>query len=129
MSDIHILHGDAKGRQWSVVMHYTVPAANTPIGVSYRAALVASGLGGTTALADAADDDNPRGWEITSADKAKITSGELREIAGQFRVEGNGTEPAQIRTQMRKWYERVKNTDTALLQAKLKYFGHTESGS
>ena len=51
MSDMHVLEGD--GTKWRIVMHFAVPNANNLVNVNYRTALVNSGLGGTTVLADA----------------------------------------------------------------------------
>ncbi len=131
MSDIHVLAGNGRGKV-SVVMHCAVPDTNNSAaggGVNWRTALVASGIGGSTQLADAVDDENPLGWEITAAEKAQVESGELFERRRDFPLESAGTEAAGQRVALRAFYAREKAAVIANLQERLKYTGHVESES
>lgn len=128
MSDIHVLTSDGHGRV-TVVMHFAVTNTNNsvPGGVNWRDALIGSGIGGTTQLADAADDGNPKGWEITAAEKALIAAGSVYEHRANFPLESAGTQPAQHQVALRSLYARRKPEVIATLQRQLKYTGHTES--
>ena len=124
MSDMHILAGDG-GRKWTVVAHISVPDANNSALVNWRTALVASGLGGITQLPDG----DGTGGTISAAEKAQIEAGEVVETTYSFPIEGNGTDNAVIRDALRTAYTATKDRFVAELQAKLKYFGHTEEES
>jgi len=120
MADIHVLDG---GEQtWNVVMHFVVPNQNNAVGVNYHTALVNSGLGGGTAMAEG----NGPG-QITAAEKTLIQAGELYEHRFVFRVEGNGADAAAVRASLRQSYAREASLVLAGLQNRLKYYGHTES--
>lgn len=119
MSHIHVLTGS--GTQWSMVMHFPIPEANNDVGVSYRTALVNSELGGTTQLTEGTE-----AGQITPAEKALIESGGVYEYLTSFKVEGNGATPTAVQANFRRKYTRESALVLADLQAKLKYFGHTE---
>ncbi len=120
MADMHVLtsgHGE-----WRVVMHFAVPDANNAVTVNYRAALVSSGLGGTTALTEGTGPG-----EIPTAEKGQVESGAMYEHSASFRVESGGTSNAQLQAALREFYTQEKDHIIARLQRQLRYFGHTES--
>lgn len=121
MAAIHVLTGD--GGKWSVAMHIAIPNENNVSDVGYRTALIASGIGGTTQLADGDGNDGT----ISGAEKALIETGEVYEHVGSFPVESGGTTTAQLRASLRKFYGREKVSVIKRLQAKLRFYGHTES--
>lgn len=128
MADIHVLEGDRRGRV-SVVMHIPVPPGTNSVDINWRDAIVGSGIGGTTQFADAVDDENPKGWEITVAEKDQIVAGELHEHRTSFPLESAGTTPVQHQVALRAFYVQEKAAVIADLQRRLKYTGHTESES
>ena len=121
MADIHILAETRKGA-WRVVMHFAVPNATSPVGMSYRTALLTSGLGGSTQLPDG---DGSAGT-ISATEKAQIEAGEVAEVAVEFLVESGGATTASVRDFLRQSYATKKNEYLGEMQRKLKYFGHTE---
>jgi len=122
MADIHVLTESRKG-SWRVVMHFAVPDITSIVGVPYRTALVASGLGGSTQLPDG---DGLVGT-ISAAEKAQIEAGEVAEVAIEFLVESNGDATASVRNSLRECHARRMAEYLAAMRRKLKYFGHTES--
>lgn len=124
MSDIHVLAGDGRGK-FSVVMHFAVPDANNSAGgggVSWRTALINSGIGGSTSMTIG---DGPA--QITQAEADLIAAGELYEHRANFPLESAGTVPASQQAALRALCVRKKAATIADLQRRLKYFGHTES--
>lgn len=120
MADMHVLDGD--GQRWRVAMHFPVPDANNAVGVNYRTALVNSGLGGTTVMAEGTDPG-----EINATEKADVQSGAVFEYIASFLVESGGTSNAQLRDSLRQFYTTEKNGILTRLQDRLRYYGHTES--
>ena len=121
MADIHVLEGNDSGR-WQVAIHSAVPDAVNPIGVNWRTALVNSGLGGTSTMAEGTGPG-----QIGTAELATITSGAVCEHIFSFRVEGNGDDLAVIRDALRVAHARESALVITKLQERLKYYGHTEN--
>ena len=65
MADMHVLTGN--GSKWRVVMHFAVPGGNNAAGVSWADALVNSGLGGMTEMAEGTGPG-----QIAAAEKSQI---------------------------------------------------------
>jgi len=63
-----------------------VPNTSNAVGVKWRACVVENDRN-TTALDDAADDNDPKGWEITAAEKALIESGAVIEISTRIDID------------------------------------------
>ncbi len=113
MSDITVLERNMNNR-WRVVMHFPVPAGNNTAGVSWRDALVASGIGGTTILPDG----DGTGGTISTADKVKIVSGALLEHVESVRLgDGNPQSAAE------ELYNSRKADKATQLQARLNQYG------
>ena len=123
MSDIHVLTGDGIQR-WTVVMHFPIPSASNGVGNNYRTVLVSSSLGGSTSMTTGSGVG-----QIPSAEVAQIEAGEVYEHAVSFLAESGGSSTAQMRTALRSEYAKEKSRMIAVLQKKLRYYGHTESGS
>ena len=120
MADIHVLAGD--GTTWQIAMHLPVPNVNNAVGVNYRSALVNSGLGGSSRMTE-----GDGAGQITATEVGLLASGELYEHLFRFRVEGNGADPAVIRDALRAAYTRELGLVIAVLQERLRYYGHTEA--
>ena len=120
MADIHVLDGN--GTTWRIAMHLAVPDINNPVGVKYRTALVNSGLGGTTAMAEGVG-----AGQISSAEKTLVEAGELYEHIASFRAESGGTSAEDLRNALQQFYAQEKDDTIAHMQRQLRYFGHTES--
>lgn len=73
MADWHILTRGPAG--YRAIFHIPIPATTNPVGVSYRTALVRSGIGGSTVLPDG----DGTGGTISAAEKTAIASGALLE--------------------------------------------------
>lgn len=121
MADMHVLAAGAGG--WRVAMHIAVPSGTNSASVPWSDALVASGIGGTTELADG----DGTGGTIGATEKAAIVAGTIFEHVGTFRVESGGTSPENIRDALREFYASEKADLVAQLQRRLRYFGATES--
>jgi len=124
MADIHVLDRSTDGA-CRVVFHFPVPDAMNAVGVSYRAALVASGIGGSTVLPEGTGPG-----QITTAEKSQIEAGEVYEDPRTLRrgmLESGGTEPAQLKATLRQFYGQQKQEHLQQVAARLMWFGHTES--
>ena len=122
MSDVHVLTGE--GNSSTLVFHIPVPILNNAVGIPYRTALANSGLGGTTTMSEGTG-----AGQISTAEKAQIEAGEIYELVTFFPVESGGSTPAQLRASIRKWYQQLAGQTLTELQARLRYFGYTDSGS
>lgn len=121
MPDMHVLAGG--DGEWAIVMHFDVASADNAVGISYRTALVASGLGGATSLPDG----DGTGGTIAAAEKTQIEVGQVVEYRVSFPVESGGSTAAQLRASLQEFYEKENAAAIARLQAALRYFGHTEA--
>jgi len=117
MADIHILSGDGGG-SWTYVFHISVPALDNEVGVGYRAALVNSGLGGVSVMAEGTGPG-----QITTAELALIVAGEVFEFSRGWLAESGATSNAQMLVNLRAEYERVTPLVLLQLQNRLKYYG------
>ena len=121
MSDIHVLTG--RHRTWQLVMHIAVPDQNNAIGISYRSALVESGLGGTTQLLDG---DGTNGT-ISAAEKVLIEAGEVLECSADYVLESGGTSNAQLLATLDEFYTTRKPSILGNFQEQLRYYGFTRN--
>lgn len=120
MSDIHVLTNNGKGYV-SVILHIPIPDETNSDNVSSRTALINSRIGGNTSLIEGVGPGH-----ISTAEKAKIESGELHEYRTTFPLESAGTDSAQQRVALRALYASRKIQVLAGLQREVRYFGHTE---
>lgn len=123
MADIHVLSGDGV-RSWTLLCHYAVPDTDNAVGVNYRTALVASGIGGTSVMPEGTDS-----WEITPVENALIAAGEIYENSIAFLAESGATTNAEMLASAREAYARDEEPLWGQLQRRLKYFGYTGSKS
>jgi hypothetical protein len=117
MPDIHILAGDGLN-QWTVVCHYPIAEADNEVSVSYRTALVNSGLGGTSALAEGTGPG-----QISTAELAQVEAGELFEYTLSFPAESGATNNAELLAAVRAEYARHETRVINALQKRLRYYG------
>lgn len=123
MANWHSLSGTVDGNSFLIVYHVPIPIANNRASVSYRTALVNSGIGGKTQLPDG---DGTLGT-ISAAEKTSIQSGALYEYSEYF-----PTNPGQTLAQLQAAVDAkftalsdVNGTLVKALQAQLTYFGGT----
>ena len=121
MADIHVLTG--RKSTWDLVLHIAVPDADNSVGVNYRDALIASGLGGTTSLPDG---DGSAGT-ISDAEKILIEAGQIVEHRVSIRLESGGDSDANRRDAIRAKYASEEVSYLAIIQKHLPYYGHTEA--
>ena len=125
MADIHLLANN------QVLMHIPIPDSNNLVGVNWRDCIVAdSGAEApTSSLADAVDDENPKGWEITAAEKALIASGAL--VERSIRVPLDKFPGTLLQKKEALLVMVSKNVPNILtrMQVKYKYFGYAGSAA
>lgn len=116
--DWYVQAGDAVGNSYAV--HFLIPIAEAPnrVGLSYRVALLNSGLGGSTGLKPG---DGTAGT-ITNDDLGRIQRGEVFE-----RVEAVATHPGEtweeFQTAISKWYAEAADDVAQEIESRLAYFG------
>jgi len=98
----HAQQSDVSGNGVNIIYHIPIATGNNRAGYSYRLALVASGIGGTTVMATGTTNG-----KILAAELAQIQAGEIFEYQEQF-----FTSPGEIATALR---DRVDARYTALL--------------
>ena len=118
MADITVLERDTHNR-WRVVMHFPVPPGSNAAGVPWRAALVLSGIGGSTILPNG----DGTGGTISAADKALIESGALLEHVESVLLESGGNTQQQVEAAAAGFYNALKTDLTAQLAARLMQYG------
>ena len=121
MADIHVLNAAENGDSLRLVFHFSVPDLANEVGVNYPTALVASGQGGSTTLAEG---DGP--GQISSAEKALIEAGEVLEYPRSLsrgELVSGGPALAQVQATIRYFYTRDKADRLARLQTALRFFG------
>lgn len=121
MSHWHARTGDRDGNSFEILFHVPIPSANNRVGVNYRAALVAAGLGGTTKMTEGVG-----AGLITTAEKAQIAGGELLELSQQVAT-FPGETAGQLQTRIDALYTALANVNGPLITAvkhQLDYWGH-----
>ena len=124
MADIHILANN------QVVMHIPTPSGDNDVGVSWRDCVKFQNP--TSSLRDAVDDGNPKGWEITAAEKADVESGALFERTTTISLDKFQGTLVERRDQLIAMaVKKAKPVLEALKSAKkgFKYFGYSGSAS
>jgi hypothetical protein len=83
MAAIHVLDHVPGTAEYRVAVHWVVPGGTNSAGITWVAALLNSGMGGTTVLVDG---DGTAGT-ITSAEKAAIVAGTTAETVDTVRID------------------------------------------
>ena len=123
MASYHVLAGDEAGNRFSVAYHFDIPGSgNNRAGVQWRAALIASGIGGSTILADG----DGSGGTISAAEKAAVQSGAVLEMVEQFDTHPGET-ALQLRARLDARHAALATATLAKLQARLTYFGYVRT--
>lgn len=118
MADMHILAGD--GQRWMVIMHFAVPDQTNAVGNSYRTALVASGIGGTSQMEVGAGLG-----QIEQSEMDDIQAGLLYEYPFACAAESGASTNAEMLALIRAEYARLEDPVLAELQDRLRYYGYT----
>jgi len=119
MADIHVLAGDGL-RYWTLVFHFGVPDQLNNINVSYRTALVNSGIGGISQMTKGTGPG-----QITTAELALIQTGQLYEFSLSFPAESGATSNAELLTAIRDQYAKCETPVLDRLRKRLRYYGYT----
>ncbi|MFQ5760197.1 MAG: hypothetical protein ACE5HM_04390, partial [Acidiferrobacterales bacterium] len=122
MADMHVLK--RTGDEYTVVMHFPIPATNNSAAIPWASALVNSGLGGTTILPDG----DGTGGTISAAEKTSVLAGTILEHSASYLIESDGQASLKVQGALRTFYAREQATIQAKLQRELKWFGAVESG-
>jgi hypothetical protein len=118
MSNWHARLADRDGNEVRVIMHIPIPGAGlNRAGVQWRTALVKSGRGGATEMLEGVT-----AGEITTAEKAQITNGELFEYVEQIATHPGET-ANQLRDRIDLLYPQRVSQVQARLQKELTYWG------
>lgn len=119
MADIHVLAGDGL-RYWTLAFHFAIPDQDNNVGVSYRTALVNSGLGGTSQMVEGAGVG-----QITTAELTSIQAGALYEFGLSFLAESGATNNAELLAAIRAEYAKHEGPVLNYLRKQLRYYGYT----
>lgn len=120
MAQLHVLLGDGN-RNYTCVLHIPIAAGNNAVGMSFRAALVASGIGGTTQLATGLG-----GHQISATELAQIQAGEVYETSFSFQDEP-GYSTAQRNAALDQQIAGIAAETQTRLAQQLRYFSHTRA--
>lgn len=118
MSNWHARVGDVSGNAFQIIFHIPIPATNNRVGVPYRTALVGSGLGGTTIMLEGV-----AAGQITTAEKASITSGAIYEYVETF-YSNPGETSGALQTRIDARYTALVTELQNRLANQLTYWGH-----
>ncbi len=122
MANLHVL--TVSGPEFNVVAHIPIPATNNSAGLSWRTALLRSGVSkGVSVLPDG---DGTLGT-IDATEKANIASGAVYEVVTPIKPSSASADTATINdtTYMAAQYTIIKNQTLSDLQIALKWFGKT----
>jgi len=114
MSDVHALVG-SDADNWTLVFHYPVADVNNSAGVSFRTALVNSGLNTTVMTVGTG------AGQISTAEKTQLDNGEIFEHVIQFPVESTTSSTDAVEEA----YNLNQVGVVTEMTRKLKYFGLT----
>ena len=119
MADIHVLAGDGL-HHWTLALHFAVPDQDNNVSVSYRVALVNSGIGGTSQMAEGTG-----AGQITPVELASLQAGELYEFNLSFLAESGATNNTELLAAIRAAYTAHEAPVLNRLQKRLRYYGYT----
>lgn len=119
MADIHVLAGGGL-RYWALAFHFPIPDQNNNVSVSYRTALINSGIGGTSQMAEGTGPG-----QITTAELASLQAGELYEFSLAFLAESGATNNAELLAAIRAEYAKHETPVLNHLRKQLRYYGYT----
>lgn len=118
MSNIHVLSGNTNGL-YTAIIHTPTPVGNNAVGVSWKTALVNSGMAKTVMTPGVA------AGQISSAEKAQIEAGDVIEAVTQWQDDLTFTTQQRLDDFTLRTQQAV--TDRLdRLSAQLKYFGYTQ---
>ena len=100
-------------------MHFAVPDQTNAVGNSYRTALVASGIGGTSQM-----EVGTGLGQIEQSEMDDIEAGELYEHSFACAAESGASTNAEMLALIRAEYARLEDPVLAELQNRLRYYGY-----
>lgn len=118
MANLHVL--TKTENDVTVAAHIAIPATSNTAGVSWRTALINSGLGGATVLKDG----DGTGGTISAAEKTQLATGALYEVVDQIHV-SIPSGAAAINAYLDSRYSEISARALAFLQDRLNYFGYS----
>lgn len=113
----HARTSDRQGNAVTIVYHIPIPTVNNRASLSYRAALVGSGIGGTTSMTPGTAQG-----QITASELAQIQSGELYEYVEEFYT-SPGEAATALRNRVDARYTELLGIVPARLLLQLTYWG------
>jgi len=116
MSKVHVLNSDTSGN-FNVVLHTAVVAGNNSAGKSWKNCMLNSGRAGTTVLLEGTGPG-----QITTAEKAQVTSGDVWEMQTTITVDVNLSGQALLNLATELCDAFIAEYKTRM-QRELKYFG------
>lgn len=119
MANVHIL--DKQGALYRAAFHVPIPGGNNSAGVAWSAALLRSGIGGTTVLPDG----DGTGGTISATEKTAITNGTVYEVVDNIDPMSGGTGGAAINATLDALYAAKQTEVQQLVQGQLSQYGRT----
>ena len=119
MADIHVLAGNGL-HHWTLAFHFAVPDEDNNVGVSYRTALVNSGIGGASQMTEGTGPG-----QIATAELALLEAGELYEFSFPFLAESGATNNVELLAAIRAEYAKYEAVVLSRLRKRLRYYGYT----
>lgn len=119
MANWHARVGSLDGNSFEILYHIPIPSANNRVGVNYRAALIGSGIGGTTKMTEGI-----AAGQITTAEKTQIVAGEVYEYTETIFTNPGETD-VQLQAKVDARYTTLVTVLQDQLQKRLTYWGHS----
>lgn len=120
MADLHVISGNGRGT-WQVAMHFDVPDKTNTVSVSYRTALVNSGLASVSVLQDGDGTDGT----INAAETADLAAGIKFEHVVSIFLDGPGQGASSRLALLRAKYAELESLVIVRLKDRLEFFGFT----
>lgn len=112
--------GDTGGNRFNILFHIPIPNVNNDAGITYRTALVGSGLGGLTRM-----ETGVGAGKITAAEATQIANGEIYEHE-EFMTTYPGEAATGLRNRVDARYTQLANASGDFLkelQNQLRFYG------
>jgi len=119
MSKTHILETD-NNLEYNVVVHIAVPAGSNSAGKSWKDVVLGAGLN-VSRLTEGVAPGN-----ITTAELASITAGDIIEFSTSVKAESGGRTVIEMKSAVNKMVDQFITDKLDELKNKYKYYGHTQ---
>ena len=121
MADIHVLESPID--RIRLAFHIPIPAINNDVGISYRTALVNSGIGVGEGGRRTILPTGTGPGQITTAEEDLLNAGEIFEMI----VTRRRTNAAGMNARADSWFADEKTSKLAELQERLRFYGFTRN--